>query len=60
MYNEIQACESKHPYNPTPIERLKDREKRLKADLVKVQEAIDTLEANPDMAKVVEALQISY
>ena len=58
LRNEI--CDTQTTRNPSPLERLKDRESRLTEDLRKTKEAITTLEANPDMVKVIEALQISY
>lgn len=58
LTNEV--CDTKQPYNPSPLGRLKDRESRLTEDLRKTKEAIATLEANPDMAKMVEALQVCY
>jgi len=59
MYNQ-ELCEQKAPYNPSPLERLKNRKARLEHDLKKIDEAINTLEGNPEMAKVVEALQIAH
>lgn len=41
----------------SPIERLRESEKRLTSQLEAVREAINTLESNPDINKVLNTLQ---